>query len=252
MTLRRGFTFPFVLAFLSLMTSNANAQQAAATATPAPKQIAVRAGHLIDGKSEKPVENALILIEGEKIVSVTPGGAAPAGVEVIDLSKATVLPGFVDAHTHVLLQGDITAEDYDEQLLKESIPYRAILAARNAQIALSHGFTALRDVETEGAMYADVDVKKAINNGEVPGPHMQVATRAMTPTGMYGLTGYDWEISVPKGVQYVDGADEARKAVREQVMFGADWIKYYSDHGYFYGPDGVVLHSHVNFTDEEA
>src|SRR5579863_9047271 len=253
MTLRRGFTFPFVLAFLSLMTSNANAQQAAATATPAPKQIAVRAGHLIDGKSDKPVENALVLIEGDKIVSVTPGGAAPAGVEVIDLSKATVLPGFVDAHTHVLLQGDITAEDYDEQLLKESIPYRAILAARNAQIALSHGFTAIRDVETEGAMYADVDVKKAINKGEVPGPHMQVSTRAMTPTGMYPLMGYSWEIQVPKGVQYVDGVDEARKAVREQIMFGADWIKCYSDHGYFYSANGDgVLHSHVNFTDEEA
>jgi imidazolonepropionase-like amidohydrolase len=241
------------LTVLSLIASKANAQQAAATPTPAPKQIAVRAGRLIDGKGEKPIENALILIEGDKIVSVTPGGAAPVGVEVIDLSKATVLPGFVDAHTHVLLQGDITAEDYDEQLLKESIPYRAILAARNAQIALSHGFTAIRDVETEGAMYADVDVKKAINKGEVPGPHMQVSTRAMTPTGMYPLMGYSWEIRVPKGVQYVDGVDEARKAVREQIMFGADWIKYYSDHGYFYSANGDgVLHSHVNFTDEEA
>jgi imidazolonepropionase-like amidohydrolase len=256
MTLRHGLALPVVLTFLSLVAFGANAQQAtapAASATPAQKQIAVRAGRLIDGKSDKPIENALILIEGEKIVSVTAGGAAPVGVEVVDLSKATVLPGFVDAHTHVLLQGDITAEDYDEQLLKESIPYRAILAARNAQIALSHGFTAIRDVETEGAMYADVDVKKAINKGEVPGPRMQVSTRAMTPTGMYPLTGYSWEIQVPKGVQYVDGPDEARKAVREQIMFGADWIKYYSDHGYFYSANGDgVLHSHVNFTDEEA
>jgi imidazolonepropionase-like amidohydrolase len=206
---------------------------------------------LIDGKSETPIANALIVIEGDKIVSVTAGGNAPAGVEVIDLSKATVLPGLVDAHTHVLLQGDITAADYDEQLLKQSIPYRAILGSCNAQIALSHGFTALRDLETEGAMYADVDVKTAINKDEVPGPRMQVATRAMTPTGMYPLLGYSWELKVPKGVQYVDGVEEARKAVREQVMYGADWIKYYSDHGYFYGPDGV-LHSHVNFTDEEA
>ena len=217
----------------------------------APKKIAIRAGHLIDGKSDAPIANALILVEGDKIVSVTPGGTSPAGVELIDLSKATVLPGFVDAHTHVLLQGDITEEDYDAQLLKESIPYRAILAARNAQIALGHGFTCLRDVETEGAMFADVDLKKAINNGEVPGPHMQVSTRAMAPTGAYGPYGYSWEISVPQGVQYVDGVAEARKAVREQISHGADWIKYYSDHGYFYGPDGV-LHSHVNFTDEEA
>jgi len=216
-----------------------------------PRKIAIRAGHLIDGKSEAPVTNALILIEGDKIVSVTAGGTPPAGVELVDLSKATVLPGFVDAHTHVLLQGDVTQADYDAQLLKQSIPYRAILAARNAQIALGHGFTAMRDLETEGAMYADVDVKKAINNGEIPGPHMQVSTRAMTPTGMYGPLDYSWEIQVPQGVQYADGVDGVRKAVREQISHGADWIKYYSDHGYFYGPDGV-LHSHVNFTDEEA
>jgi imidazolonepropionase-like amidohydrolase len=215
------------------------------------KRVAIRAGQLLDCKSDSAITNALILIEGDKIVSVTTGGSAPSGVELIDLSNATVLPGLTDAHTHVLLQGDITAEDYDKQLLKQSIPYRAILAARNAQIALSHGITAMRDLETEGAMYADVDVKKAINDGEIPGPHMQVATRAMTPTGMYGPLGYSWEIRIPQGVQYVDGVDEIRKAVREQIMYGADWIKYYSDHGYFYGPDGV-LHSHVNFTDEEA
>lgn len=241
----------FLLALIFAATALIPVSFAQEKPAPAPKKIAIRAGRLIDGKSDTPIANALILVEGDKIVSVTPGGAAPAGVEVIDLSKATVLPGFVDAHTHVLLQGDITAEDYDAQLLKQSIPYRAILAARNAQIALGHGFTCLRDVETEGAMFADVDVKKAINNGEVPGPHMQVATRAMAPTGAYGPYGYSWEISVPQGVQYVDGVAEARKAVREQISHGADWIKYYSDHGYFYGPDGV-LHSHVNFTDEEA
>src|SRR5712664_2781874 len=172
----------------------------------APHRIAIRAGKLIDGKSDKPIENALIVIEGDKIVSVAAGGGSPAGVEVIDLSKSTVLPGFIDTHTHVLLQGDITAEEYDAQLLKQLIPYRAILAARNAQIALSHGFTAIRDLETEGAMYADVDVKMAIANGEVPGPRMQAATRAMAPTGMYPLLGYSWELKLPTGVQYVDGA----------------------------------------------
>ena len=165
------------------------------------KKIAIRAGHLIDGKSDTAILNALILIEGDKIVSVTSGGTLPAGYELIDLSKATVLPGFIDVHTHVLLNGDITAADYDEQLLKESIPYRAILAARNARIALENGFTSIRDVETEGAMYADVDVKTAIAKGEVPGPRMQVATRAMAPTGMYPLLGYSWELKVPVGVQ---------------------------------------------------
>lgn len=217
----------------------------------APRRIAIRAGRLIDGKSDKPIENALILIEGDKIASVTPGGNVPAGAETVDLSRATVLPGFMDVHTHVLLGGDVTAAEYDEQLLKESIPYRAILAARNAQIALSHGFTAIRDLETEGAMYADVDVKTAIAREEVPGPRMQVATRAMTPTGMYPLLGYSWELRLPTGVEYVDGVDGARKAVRKQVMYGADWIKYYSDRRYHFEADGV-LHSMVNFTDEEA
>jgi imidazolonepropionase-like amidohydrolase len=217
----------------------------------APKKIAIRAGRLIDGKSDGAVGNALILMEGDKIVSVIAGGTAPAGVEIIDLSRETVLPGLIDTHTHVLLNGDVTAADYDEQLLKESIPYRAILGARNARIGLEHGFTAMRDLETEGAMYADVDVKMSIANGEVPGPRMQVATRAMAPTGMYPLLGYSWELKVPTGVQYVDGVEGARKAVREQVMYGADWIKYYSDRKYHFEADGV-LHSMVNFTDEEA
>jgi imidazolonepropionase-like amidohydrolase len=220
-------------------------------AAQAPHRVAIRAGKLIDGKSDKPIENALILIEGDKVVSVTAGGTPPAGVEVLDLSKSTVLPGFIDTHTHLLLNGDATSEEYDEQLLKQSIPYRAILAARNAQLALSHGFTSMRDVETEGAMYADVDVKKAIAREEVPGPRMQVATRALTPTGLYPLLGYSWELKVPTGVQYADGVDGVRKAVREQVMYGADWIKYYSDRRVHFEADGL-LRSMVNFTDEEA
>jgi imidazolonepropionase-like amidohydrolase len=216
-----------------------------------PKRVAVRAGKLIDGKGDQPISNALILIEDGKISSVTAGGTVPAGVDLIDLSRATVLPGLMDLHTHVLLQGDVTAADYDEQLLKQSIPYRAILAARNARIALDHGFTTIRDLETEGAMYADVDVKMAIQRGEVPGPRIFTSTRAMTPTGMYPLLGYSWEIQVPRGVQYVDGVDGARLAVREQISHGADWIKYYSDRGYFFTLDGV-LHSKVNFRDDEA
>jgi imidazolonepropionase-like amidohydrolase len=145
---------------------------------PAVKRIAIRAGRLIDGKSDTPILNALIVIEGDKIVSVTSGGAPPAGVELIDLSKATVLPGFADTHTHVLLQGDITSEDYDAQLLKQSTPYRAILGARNARIALEHGFTTMRDLETEGAMCADIAVKQAIPHGEMPRPPRAVPTRA--------------------------------------------------------------------------
>jgi imidazolonepropionase-like amidohydrolase len=235
--------FAFFLAILLGYSAFAGAQT--------PKRIAIRAGTLIDGTGKAPVSNALILIEGGKIVSVTPGGGAPSDAQLIDLSHSTVLPGFIDVHTHIFLQGDVTAADYDEQLLKESIPYRAILAARNARIALDHGFTTLRDLETEGAMYADVDVKTAIARGEVPGARLFVATRAMAPTGMYPLLGYSWELDMPHGVQVVDGVENARLAVREQIGHGADWIKYYSDHGYYLGADGI-LHSRVNFTDEEA
>src|SRR5579864_2141569 len=215
-----------------------------------PRHVAIRCGRLIDGTGAAPRANAVILIEGERIREVGTGLATPAGWEVIDLSHSTVLPGLIDNHTHIMLNGDITAADYDEQLLKESIPYRAIRATVNVRTALQHGFTTMRDLETEGAMYADVDVKTAINRGVIPGPRMFVATRSFAPTGMYPLLGYSWELKVPEGVQVVDGPDNIRRAVREQVKYGADWIKYYSDRRYFC-KDGA-LHSWVNFTDAEV
>jgi len=215
------------------------------------RRVVIRAGRLIDGRGGQPIANAVITIEDGRITGVAAGGASPAGAAIVDLTNATVLPGLIDAHTHVFLQGDATAEEYDVQLLKQSIPYRAILAARNAKIALDHGFTALRDLETEGAMFADVDVKTAIERNEVPGPRLFVSTRAMAPTGMYPLLGYSWELDVPHGVQPVDGVENARLAVRQQISRGADWIKYYSDRSYSFGTDGV-LHGLVNFTDDEA
>jgi imidazolonepropionase-like amidohydrolase len=139
-----------------------------------------------------------------------------------------------------LLQGDITAADYDEQLLKQSPEYRTILATVNARRALEYGFTSIRDVETEGAGYADADVKKAINSGVIPGPRMQVATRALDVTGAYPLQGYAPNVVVPHGVQLVDGADNGRQAVREQIAHGADWIKVYSDRSYQVRKDGVL------------
>src|SRR5437879_4213951 len=133
-------------------------------------------GSLLDVKSGQYQRNAYVSIDGEKIGAI--GTTSPAGATVIDLTKETCLPGLIDTHTHVLLQGDITAEDYDVQLLKYSQSYRTILATVSARRALENGFTSIRDVETEGAMYADVDIKKAINQGIIPGPRMQVATRA--------------------------------------------------------------------------
>ena len=229
----------------------------AAQGTPpaaAAQLILVKAGRLIDGRSAQVQTNVGILIEGERIRAVGPVAQVQAqapNARVIDLSQMTVLPGLIDTHTHLLLQGDITSQEYEDQLLKQSIPYRAILGARNARLALQHGFTTLRDVETEGAMFADVDVKLAVNRGEVPGARIFASTRAMAPTGMYPIGTPNWEIELPHGVQPVDGVENARLAVRDQVQHGADWIKYYSDRRYFFTPDSV-LRSWVNFTDEEA
>src|SRR3989442_1425530 len=242
----------FVL-FATLAVATPARAQAPRPAQAAPP-ILIKAGRMIGGRADGPQSGVVILIEGDRIKAVGPLAQVQGqarGARVIDLSQMTVLPGFIDAHTHLLLQGDPTAGSYNEQLLYESTPYRAILAARNASIALEHGFTAIRDLETEGAMYADVDVKRAVDRGEVPGPRIFASTRAMAPTGMYPIVSDNWELELPHGVQPVDGVEGARLAVRQQVAHGADWIKYYSDRRYYFTPDSV-LHSWVNFTDDEA
>jgi imidazolonepropionase-like amidohydrolase len=206
------------------------------------KVIAIRAGRLFDGKSGNLLNDQVVLIEGERITEVGPAASVkiPSGARVIDLSGATVLPGLIDGHEHIFLTGEDNGR-YDEQLLKESWQYRTIEAIVNAKKDLDAGFTAMRDCETEGAMYSDVDVRNAINRGLIPGPRLEVTTRAMSVTGSYPLLGYSPEVEVPHGVQIADGPEEARKAVREEISYGADFIKVYGTGRSYFAPDGKLV-----------
>jgi imidazolonepropionase-like amidohydrolase len=215
----------------------------------AQKTIAVKCGKLLDVKTGNIALNQTILIKGNKIDRI---GTDVKADSTIDLSDYFVLPGLIDCHTHVLLQGDITSEDYDVQILKESAAYRTIRAINSCKIALMNGFTTLRDLGTEGAGYADVDIKKAINKGEMIGPRMFVSTLAINTTGHYPIIAgnYSWELHMPKGVQEITGADEARKAARQQIEYGADWIKVYADRSYYKIEDGSYR-GLPNFTPDE-
>jgi imidazolonepropionase-like amidohydrolase len=213
----------------------------------------IRAGTLIDGKSETPRHDQVIVIHGNRIESVSNAATAniPAGAKLIDLSKATVLSGLVDSHTHIFLQGEDPAQGgYDANILKYPLALRAARATVSVRRALEQGFTTLRDLETEGAGYGDVGIKEAIEGGYIPGPRLFVATRAISTTGGYPLEGYAPELTMPKGVQIVDGPVEARKAAREQLDNGADWIKVYMTHRSWVGKHGELV-SQPTLTVEE-
>jgi len=192
----------------------------------------IRAGTLIDGTGEAPKKNQVIFVRGEHIEKVADAAAqVPADARVIDLSGATVLPGLIDSHTHIFLWGEDPAKGgYDVNILKAGIALRAARATFATRRALEQGFTTLRDLETEGAGYGDVEIKQAIEEGTIPGPRLFCATRAISSTGGYNLEDYAPELDVPKGAQLVDGPVGARKAAREQLDHGADWIKVYMTH----------------------
>jgi len=218
-----------IFAAVLLFAGRASAQSPA----PASAQLTViRAGTLIDGVSDTPRRNQLIFIRGARIEKVTDASAPiPADAKVIDLSNATVLPGLIDSHTHIFLWGeDPKKGGYDENILKAGIALRAARATYAVRRALEQGFTTLRDLETEGAGYGDIEIKQAIEEGTIPGPRLFGATRAISTTGGYNLEGYAPELVMPKGAQIVDGPVEARKAAREQLGHGADWIKVYMTH----------------------
>ncbi|MGA7907429.1 MAG: amidohydrolase family protein, partial [Candidatus Sulfotelmatobacter sp.] len=228
----------------------ASAQESSSNAQPV---TVIRAGVLIDGNSNPPRHDQVIIVRGNRIESVSDAASAriPAGANVIDLSQETVLPGLIDSHTHIFLQGEDPNEGgYDTNILHAPLALRAARATVSARRALEQGFTTLRDVETEGAGYGDIGIKEAIEKGYIPGPRLFVATRAISTTGGYMLEGYAPELDMPKGAQIVDGPVEARKAARQQLDHGADWIKVYMTHRSWVGRNGELV-SQPTLTVEE-
>ncbi len=250
---RKAFLCVILLSASTLVTTAVAQTAAQPKGSPAPeKVIAIHAANLIDGISNQVRHNMLVVIKGNKIESVASGGNPPAGATVINLpADVTVLPGLIDTHTHIFLQGEVPAEGgYDIQLLKHPSSYRAARAAVSARRALEQGFTTLRDLETEGAGYGDVGIKEAINAGFIPGPRLLVVTRAISVTGGYPLEGYNPDIVVPKGAQLGDGPVELRKITRQQLENGADWIKVYMTHRSWIDKEGHLV-SQPTLTVEE-
>ena len=215
---------------------------AISTHAQSPQVAVIRAGRLFDSKSGKLAENQIILVEDDKITAVGPADRVqvPAGAQVIDLSLDTVLPGLIDGHTHVFGFGldDISkpAGPPFASPINDTREYRTLLALANAQKDLRAGFTTLRDLMSHGGGYADVDIKRAINRGFFQGPRMQVSTMGLVATGE-GILGSP-EVNLPRNYQTVDGPWAARQAVREQIHYGADWIKFHSTADYDFEPGG--------------
>ncbi|MEP6836106.1 MAG: amidohydrolase family protein [Gemmatimonas sp.] len=192
---------------------------------------------VFDGTTDGVKEGWAVLVRGERIAAVGPLASltVPADAERIVLSGMTLMPGMIDMHSHLLLH-PYDETSWNDQVLRESLALRVARATNHARATLMAGFTALRDLGTEGAEYADVGLKEAIDQGIIPGPRLTVVTKAIVATGSYGPKGFGAEIGVPQGAEQADGVDGVTHVVRDQIAHGADWIKIYAD--YRWGPRG--------------
>ena len=199
----------------------------------------LKPAHVFDGESAQLHDDWVVLVRGERIEAAGPanGIKAPADARVIDLPRMTLLPGLIEAHSHVLLH-PYTETVWNDQVAHESLSLRVARATNHLRNTLLAGFTTIRDLGTEGAGYADVGLKQAVQQGIIPGPRMFVVTRAIVATGSYGPKGYASEWRVPQGAEEADGVDNLTRVVRDQIGHGADWIKVYAD--YRWGTQGAA------------
>ncbi|HEY0514020.1 MAG TPA: amidohydrolase family protein [Thermoanaerobaculia bacterium] len=204
---------------------------AARASAAAPAPLLLTGARVLDPSGERLLSGQDVLIENGRIAAVGATGTlpAPAGAQRLDLSGLTLIPGLIEMHSHLLLH-PYDETPWDDQVLKEPLELRTIRAVVAARATLEAGFTTVRDLGTEGAGFADVSLRDAIAAGMIPGPRVFAATRALVATGSYGPSGFDPRWEIPKGAQVVDGPVAMRKAVREQIAAGADWIKVYADY----------------------
>jgi imidazolonepropionase-like amidohydrolase len=186
---------------------------------------------VFDGVNPQAHPGWSVLVEGDKIAAVGPDIAAPAGAKVIELPGTTLMPGMIEGHSHIFLH-PYNETLWDDQVLHEPVALRTARAVVHVRKTLDAGFTTERDLGTEGAGYADVGIKQAIDEGIIPGPRLLVATKANVARGAYGPKGFEPGLKIPQGAEEISGADEMTKAARDQIAAGADVIKMYADYHY--------------------